>query len=297
MDLHLMVTEQSNPKTSELDAMSLAKALSVMNYEDQQVALSIQPHLPTIQIVIEHVIASFQQGGRLLYVGAGTSGRIGLMDAVECPPTFGTPFSQVQGLMAGGDNAFIKAKEGAEDDEAAGQQDLINVQLTAKDVVIGIAASGRTPYVIGAMKYAKSIGAHVFAIANNNQSKIGALADTAIEVECGPEVLTGSTRLKAGTAQKMICNMISTLSMVGIGKVYKNYMVDVQQSNKKLEERAIGIIQNATGVDRATASKALAASSNVPKVAIVMILADCGAQEAQTRLHKANGFVRQAILR
>jgi N-acetylmuramic acid 6-phosphate etherase len=297
MNLTKMTTEQSNPKTAELDAMSLAKALSVMNYEDQQVALSIQPTLPTIQKVIEHVIASFQQGGRLLYVGAGTSGRIGLMDAVECPPTFGTPFSQVQGIMAGGDGAFVKAKEGAEDDEIEGKEDLVKIQVSAKDVVIGIAASGRTPYVIGAMNHAKSVGAKVFAIANNTHSAIGSIADIAIEVECGPEVLTGSTRLKAGTSQKMICNMISTLSMVGIGKVYKNFMVDVQQSNKKLEERAIGIIQNATGVERATASKALAASNNTPKVAIVMILADCGAEEAHTRLTKANGFVRQAMLR
>lgn len=295
MNLQHMRTENSNPKTANLDAISVREALTLMNEEDQTVALSVKEVLPDIEQVVLKVISAFREGGRLIYIGAGTSGRIGLMDAVECPPTFGTPFDMVRGLIAGGDNAFVTAVEGAEDSETMGVEDLKRLNLSSKDVVIGIAASGRTPYVIEAMKYASSIGATVAAVSNNKGSKIGALADIAIEVDCGPEVLTGSTRLKAGTSQKMILNMISTISMVGIGKVYQNLMVDVLQSNKKLEARAISIIQQATGADETLAISTLRASHNQPKVAIVMILCDCSYGEARDRLAQANGFVRDAI--
>jgi N-acetylmuramic acid 6-phosphate etherase len=295
MNLQQMKTENSNPKSTNLDAMSVREALLLMNEEDQGVALAVKKVLPEIEQVVQFVIDSFRQGGRLIYIGAGTSGRIGLMDAVECPPTFGTPFDMVRGLIAGGDNAFVTAVEGAEDSETMGVDDLKRINLSNKDVVIGIAASGRTPYVISAMKYAKSVGAKVAAVSNNQHSKIGALAEVAIEVDCGPEVLTGSTRLKAGTSQKMILNMISTISMVGIGKVYKNLMVDVLQSNKKLEARAISMISQATGADESLAESTLRASHNQPKVAIVMILCDCSYGEARDRLAQANGFVRDAI--
>jgi N-acetylmuramic acid 6-phosphate etherase len=295
MNLHQMRTENSNPKTANLDAISVREVLTLMNEEDQTVALAVKEVLPEIEQVVLKVISAFREGGRLIYIGAGTSGRIGLMDAVECPPTFGTPFDMVRGLIAGGDNAFVTAVEGAEDSETMGVEDLKRLSVSNKDVLIGIAASGRTPYVIEAMKYAKSVGAVVAAVSNNLGSKIGALADIAIEVDCGPEVLTGSTRLKAGTSQKMILNMISTTSMVGIGKVYKNLMVDVLQSNKKLEARAISIIQQATGADESLAISTLRASHNQPKVAIVMILCDCSYGEARDRLAQAHGFVRDAI--
>lgn len=295
MNLQQMTTEKSNPKSSNLDSLTTFDALTIMNQEDHEVAVAVKAVLPEIEQVIANVINAFQQGGRLIYIGAGTSGRIGLMDAVECPPTFGTSFDMVRGLIAGGDNAFISAVEGAEDSETMGVDDLKRINFSGKDVLIGIAASGRTPYVIAAMNHAKSLGAFVAAISNNKQSKIGAIADVAIEADCGPEILTGSTRLKAGSSQKMILNMISTLSMVGIGKAYKNYMVDVLQSNKKLEARAVNMICAATGAEEPLAIRTLSASHNQPKVAIVMILLDCDYGEARDRLSKANGFVRDAI--
>jgi N-acetylmuramic acid 6-phosphate etherase len=295
MNLHQMTTEKSNPRSEHLDSLSIREALTIMNQEDHEVAKAVKLVLPEIEQVIQHVIHAFQQGGRLIYIGAGTSGRIGLMDAVECPPTFGTPFDMVRGLIAGGDHAFISAVEGAEDSETMGVDDLKRIGFTGNDVLIGIAASGRTPYVIAAMHYARSLGSFVAAVSNNKNSKIGAVADVAIEADVGPEVLTGSTRLKAGSSQKMILNMISTLSMVGIGKAYKNYMVDVLQSNKKLQARAVNMICAATGAEEPLALRTLSASHNQPKVAIVMILLDCDYGEARDRLAKAKGFVRDAI--
>ena len=229
-------------------------------------------------------------------MGAGTSGRLGVLDAVECPPTFGTDPSQVVALIAGGEKAFVKAVEGAEDSESLGREDLQNIQLSSKDIVIGIAASGRTPYVISGINYAKEIGCTTVGIACNKNSKVGQAADIAIEAVVGPEIVTGSTRLKAGTAQKMILNMISTISMVGIGKIYKNLMVDVQQTNLKLESRAINIVMKATGVNREQAKTALDAANGSVKIAITMILLNCDAQAAKLNLNKLmDSFEKQSI--
>ncbi len=290
-----LTTERRNSKTQNLDQMSVLEFCQVMNEEDRNVPLAIEKALPEIVKAIEVIVAAYQKGGRLIYTGAGTSGRMGLMDAVECVPTFGVPDTLVVGLIAGGEKAFIRAVEGAEDSEALGIQDLKDLALTSKDVVVGIAASGRTPYVIAGLEYANSIGAETVAVACNLNSKIGQVAKIAIEVDAGSEVLTGSTRLKAGTAQKLILNMLSTGSMVFNGKVYKNLMVDVLMTNKKLEERGRRIIMEATGVDFETANRYLLEAGNHPKTAIVMILKDCSREVATEALEKSGGFVRKAI--
>lgn len=244
---------------------------------------------------MEWAIASLEAGGRVFYTGAGTSGRLGVLDAAECPPTFGVSPDRIVGLIAGGEAAFLKAVEGAEDSRELGRGDLAAHKLERRDLVIGIAASGRTPYVLGALAYAREIGCRTAAISCNAGSEIGKAADLAVEVVVGPEVLTGSTRLKAGTAQKLILNMISTASMVGVGKAYQNLMVDVMQTNEKLHRRAEKIVMEATGVDRETAREKISAAGGSVKTAITMILAGCGAQEAADRLEKARGHVREAI--
>ncbi|MES9682503.1 N-acetylmuramic acid 6-phosphate etherase [Bacillus sp. AFS001701] len=293
--LENLTTEIRNNRTSNLDQLSVDEFLNIMNEEDQKVALAVREQIPMISNVVQLVVEAFQNGGRLIYTGAGTSGRIGLLDAVECPPTFGTNPSEVIGLIAGGERAFIKAVEGAEDSEELGKEDLLRISLTKNDIVIGIAASGRTPYVIGALKYANEIGAKTVAIACNKGSKIGEVALQKIEVDNGPEVLTGSTRLKAGTSQKLICNMISTASMIGIGKVYKNLMVDLQLTNSKLIDRAKRIIVEATGCDYETASNYLLKANNQTKVAIVMILTGMNYDEAMISLNKASGFISKVV--
>jgi N-acetylmuramic acid 6-phosphate etherase len=293
--LNNLTTEQVNSRTVDLDAMPILKALEVMNDEDSKVTEAVREQLPNIEKAIVAVIESFRKGGRLIYIGAGTSGRLGLLDAVECPPTFGTPPSMVVGLLAGGVGAFAQAVEYAEDSTTLGVEDLRSIGLTADDMVIGIAASGRTPYVVSALKYASELGCKTAAIACTKPSLIGEVADIAIEVVVGPEVLTGSTRLKAGTAQKMVLNMISTLSMVGIGKVYKNLMVDVQLTNQKLRSRAENIIMSATGADRETADKMLQAANGSVKLAIVMILLDKDAATASKILDSVDGHIRKAI--
>lgn len=295
IDLRNMSTEQTNPNTENLDLMSIREALITMNEEDHKVPQAVKEVIPQIEQAVAAVINAFNNGGRLVYMGAGTSGRLGVLDAVECPPTFGTDPSQVVPLIAGGDKAFVKAVEGAEDSETLGVEDLKGIQLTDKDVVVGIAASGRTPYVIGGLNYAKSIGCTTVGIACNKNSKVGQAADIAIEAVVGPEVVTGSTRLKAGTAQKLILNMISTISMVGIGKVYKNLMVDVQQTNLKLETRAVNIVMQATNVDQEKAKNALEQAGGSVKVAITMILLNCDADMAKEKLKQANGFIRKTI--
>lgn len=297
MELNLtgMTTEKRNPRTMQLDTMSELEIVTTMNEEDARVPLAIAKKLPQIAQAAHWAAEAFEQGGRLFYMGAGTSGRLGVLDAAECPPTFGVAPGMVVGLIAGGEQAFLKAVEGAEDDRALGQSDLEAHDLTAKDVVIGIAASGRTPYVLGGLAYAKSVGCRTAAIACNTGSEIGRAADLAIEVEVGPEVLTGSTRLKSGTAQKLILNMISTASMVRTGKVYQNLMVDVMQNNEKLHTRAENIVIDATGVTRPEARSAIDAAGGSVKVAITMLLADCSADEARSRLEKAGGHVRAAI--
>jgi len=293
--LEKLATERRNQRTMELDDMTVEEILTVMNEEDQSVAGVIRQEIPVIQQVVNRVIQSFQAGGRLIYIGAGTSGRLGVLDAAECVPTFGVSPKMVVGLIAGGERALIKAVEGAEDSKTLAVEDLQALQLTTNDTVIGIAASGRTPYVIGGLDYAREIGAVTAALSCNKESIISQHADLRIEVETGPEVLTGSTRLKAGTAQKLVLNMISTAAMIGVGKVYQNLMVDVQSTNEKLEVRAKRMIVEATGVDLETAARYFTSANGHVKTAIVMILADVSYPEAVERLQRAHGFVRDAL--
>ncbi|ACB60804.1 glucokinase regulatory-like protein [Exiguobacterium sibiricum 255-15] len=293
--LEKLATERRNQRTMELDDMTVEEILTVMNEEDQSVAGVIRQEIPVIQQVVAQVIQSFQAGGRLIYIGAGTSGRLGVLDAAECVPTFGVSPKMVVGLIAGGERALIKAVEGAEDSKTLAVEDLQALKVNANDTVIGIAASGRTPYVIGGLDYAREIGAATAALSCNKDAVISQHADLRIEVETGPEVLTGSTRLKAGTAQKLVLNMISTAAMIGIGKVYQNLMVDVQSTNEKLEIRAKRMIVEATGVDLETAARYFTSANGHVKTAIVMILADVSYPEAVERLQRAHGFVRDAL--
>jgi N-acetylmuramic acid 6-phosphate etherase len=266
-----------------------------MKKEDENVVNAVKEVVPEVAKAIELATDSLKRGGRLIYIGAGTSGRVGVLDAAECPPTFGVSDKLVVGLIAGGEQAFLKAIEGAEDSHTLCQQELEKINLSDKDTVVGLAASGRTPYVIYGLKFANSIGAHTIAISCNKGSEISKEAKVAIEPVVGPEVLTGSTRLKSGTAQKMILNMISTGSMIGIGKVYKNLMVDVQQTNEKLVVRAQNIAMEATGCTRDEAKEALAQADGSVKVAIVMILKNCDAASARDSLEKSQGKVREAL--
>lgn len=297
MELNLkgMTTETRNKCTMNLDTMTPLEIVTAMNKEDEKVPQAIASMLPQIAQAVTWASQAVKNNHRIFYVGAGTSGRLGVLDAAECPPTFGVSADVVVGLIAGGEKAFIHAVEGAEDDVQLGKTDLINNNLSKEDVVIGIAASGRTPYVIGALEYANQVGCHTVAISCNENSQVGKAAELAIEVVVGPEVLTGSTRLKAGTAQKLILNMISTATMVQVGKAYQNLMVDVMQTNEKLHVRAENIVIEATGVDRDIAKKNIQEANGNVKTAITMILANCSAQEAKQRLEKAEGHVRQAI--
>ena len=295
LNLKNMSTETRNQNTMNLDIMSPLEVVTVMNQEDARVPEAIKPALPNIAQCVTWAIESIEAGGRIVYMGAGTSGRLGVLDAVECPPTFGVAPEVVVGLIAGGEKAFVKAVEGAEDSRQLGHDDLVNIGLEKRDIVIGIAASGRTPYVLGGLAYAQEVGCHTVAISCNPGSAIGQAAELAIEVVPGPEVLTGSTRLKSGTCQKLILNMISTATMVGCGKAYQNLMVDVMQTNEKLVVRAQNIVMEATGCDRETAAEKIAIASGNAKTAITMILADCGLEEARERLAKAKGHVREAI--
>lgn len=295
MDLNQMMTESRNPNTMDLDQMSALEIVTAMNREDHKVPEAIQAILPQIAATVEMVETAFRNGGRLFYLGAGTSGRLGVLDASECPPTFGVAPGMVVGLIAGGDRALRFPIEGAEDDRALGKQDLMEHDLHDRDVVIGIAASGRTPYVLGALEYARSLGCKTAAIACNADSAVGHAADIAIEAQVGPEVLTGSTRLKAGTAQKMILNMITTGAMVRIGKAYENLMVDVVQSNEKLRTRAENIVMTATGVTRSEARSTIDAAGCRVKLAITMILTGQSAEQAEKQLEQAGGRVRDAL--
>ena len=295
LNLKSMSTETRNQNTMNLDTMTPLEVITVMNQEDAKVPEAIKPALPNIAQCVSWAIESIEAGGRIVYMGAGTSGRLGVLDAVECPPTFGVAPEVVVGLIAGGEKAFVKAVEGAEDSRQLGHDDLVDIGLQKRDIVIGIAASGRTPYVLGGLAYAQEVGCHTVAISCNPGSAIGQAAELAIEVVPGPEVLTGSTRLKSGTCQKLILNMISTATMVGCGKAYQNLMVDVMQTNEKLVVRAQNIVMEATGCDRETATEKIAIAGGSAKTAITMILADCTLEEAQERLAKAKGHVREAI--
>lgn len=294
IDLDKLTTERRNSDTFDLDQMTVAEALEKMNREDYKVAEAVKKQLPAIQPVIEAAVAAFEKGGRLIYMGAGTSGRLGVLDAAECVPTFGVDPGLVVGLIAGGQKAMTVAVEGAEDNPDLGKADLQKLELTSKDLVIGIAASGRTPYVIGGLDYASQTGAATASIACNPDAEISQHAAFPVEVDCGPEFLTGSTRLKAGSAQKMILNMISTIAMIGIGKVYNNLMVDVRPTNEKLVERSKRIIMEATDADYNTAAAYFEAADKNVKLAIVMLLTGAPKAEAKKRLQAAKGFVRKA---
>lgn len=295
VDLSRMSTEQVNPNTTELSSMSIREAIEVINRENYNAVSCIEPQYEMLERVIEVTSQALEQGGRIIYMGAGTSGRIGLLDAVECPPTFGVDYNTVIGLIAGGDNAFVKAVEGAEDSPKLGAEVLKKIGLSEKDVVIGLAASGRTPYVIGGLKYAKEAGAKYCAVVCNKDSEISRICPMTIEAEPGAEVLTGSTRLKAGTTTKLILNMISTISMIRIGKIYKNYMVDVKMSNEKLIARGTNIVSAVTGCSREEAKKALAESDGGVRTAIVMILLGCGKEEADSALKTVNGRIQNLV--
>lgn len=296
-DLHLasLATETPNPRTEDLDALSTLDVLRLMNEEDRTVAPAVGRALPSIARAVEVIVAARDRGGRLVYVGAGTSGRLGLLDAVECPPTFGTGPDEVLGLIAGGRGAFGVAVEGAEDDTALAVADLEAVGLGPADVVVGLAASGRTPYVIAALQHARAVGAGTVSVSCNLDAPVSVVADVSIEVDTGPEVITGSTRLKAGTAQKMVCNMLSSAAMVRTGKVYGNLMVDVRPTNAKLVDRARRIVETAAHVGQQPAADALQAAGGHAKTAIVMLLGGYSSAEAHARLEEHGGRVREAV--
>lgn len=295
--LNQLITEQRNPNSMQLDSLSAQELVALINREDQQVALAVEKCLPQIASAVEKIVTAFERGGRLVYVGAGTSGRLGVLDASECPPTYGVQPEMVVGLIAGGDHALRHPIEGAEDNVQQGQADLEEIDFSARDVLVGIAASGRTPYVLGALNYAKQLGATTVSIASNPKSKMAEVADIAIETVVGPEVLTGSSRMKSGTAQKLVLNMLTTASMVLIGKCYQNLMVDVQASNEKLKARALKIVMEATECDNETAANVLAKANGQVKLAILMQLSGLDALEAQSLLDKSNGKLRQALIK
>lgn len=295
IDLTSMITESRNPASADIDSLPTLDMLRVINREDQTVALAVEKTLPQVAQVVDAVAQAFRLGGRLIYMGAGTSGRLGILDASECPPTFGTPAEQVVGLIAGGHKAILKAVENAEDNRELAVSDLKALNFNEKDVLVGIAASGRTPYVLGGMEYALSLGAMVAAVSCNPDSEMSRLAGIAITPVVGPEVITGSSRMKAGTAQKLILNMITTGAMIRSGKVYGNLMADVEATNAKLVERQKRIVMAATECDRATAEQALAACDGHCKTAIVMILAQLSAGDAKALLAQHQGFIRDAL--
>lgn len=295
IDLISLVTESRNSKSESIDTLSTFELLKVINNEDKKVAVAVEQTLPAITQVVDAVALAFSRGGRLIYSGAGTSGRLGILDASECPPTFGSKPEQVVGLIAGGHRAILKAVENAEDNAALGATDLQALNVNKSDVLVGIAASGRTPYVIGAMQYALSQGATVACISCNDNSPMTKLAEIAITPIVGAEVLTGSSRLKAGTAQKLVLNMITTGAMIKTGKVFGNLMVDVEATNAKLVQRQKNIVVQATDCSFDVAERALSACDFHCKSAIVMILLDIDAVKAKQALAKVNGFIRAAL--
>ena len=291
-----LATEQRNPASMDIDSKSTIEILKIINDEDKKVPFAVEKELPYIAEAVDILVEAFKKGGRLIYVGAGTSGRLGILDASECPPTYGTPPEMVQGLIAGGYQAIRKAVEGAEDYEENGAKDIEESNVNEKDVVCGIAASKRTPYVIGAIKKAKELGAKtLFVTCVPRETFDVPFVDVAICPYVGPEVIMGSTRMKSGTAQKLVLNMLTTASMIRLGKVYENMMIDLQMTNKKLVERSKRVVMTVTNVDYDTAEKVLKEAGGHVKTALVMILANVDVEEARKRLEKANGFVRYAI--
>ncbi|MDE4013449.1 N-acetylmuramic acid 6-phosphate etherase [Glaesserella parasuis] len=286
-----LITEQRNPNSMQIDTLSAYEIVQIINNEDKQVPLVIEKVLPQIAQAVEKIVEAFQQGGRLVYIGAGTSGRLGVLDASECPPTFGVSPEMVKGIIAGGERALRHPIEGAEDNKEAGKQDLQAVEFSQKDVLVGIAARGRTPYVLGALAYAKQLGATTVSIASNPNSAMSQIADIVIDTVVGAEVLTGSSRMKSGTAQKLVLNMLTTASMILIGKCYQNLMVDVQASNQKLVARAIRIVMQATECSREIAETTLVLAENNAKLAIMMILADLDKDGAEQLLSQQQGKI------
>ena len=293
--LQTLTTEKRNPRTLGIDTAPLDEVLRLLHEEDQRAVDAVTPELPYVAQAVEIVEDAFRNGGRLFYVGAGTSGRLGVLDAAECPPTFGTPPELVQGLIAGGREAMFKAQEGAEDHESNGADAIDAAGVTPADVVCGIAASRRTPYVVGAVARAREIGARTLFVTCNPRSQFTLDVDVAICPDVGPEPIMGSTRMKSGTATKLILNMISTATMIRLGKVYENMMVDLQMTNQKLVERSKKIVMTVTGVDYDTAAKTLEGADGHVKTALVMLLADVDAETARGRIERAHGFVRHAI--
>lgn len=294
-ELDGLVSEARNPRTDRLDRMSAIELVQAMNEEDRTVAVAVAKVLPEVAVAVERIVTAFGEGGRLVYAGAGTSGRLGVLDASECPPTFGVDASMVVGLIAGGDHALRHAVEGAEDDEAAAVADLQRITLSGKDVLVGLAASGRTPYAASALRYARSLGATAIAVTCNPGSPITNEADISIAPEVGPEVLAGSTRLKSGTAQKLILNMLTTASMVQMGKAFGNLMVDLRASNEKLRARAVRIVAQTTGCSIAEAGEALVDAGHDTKLAIFVRLSGLTPPEAKARLADAGGILRVAL--
>ena len=293
--LSTLITEQRNPNSMNVDRLSALEIVQLMNEEDKQVPLAIEKCLPQIAQAVERIVTAFQQGGRLVYIGAGTSGRLGVLDASECPPTFGVSPEMVKGIIAGGERALRYPIEGAEDSKAQALVDLQTIQCSSKDVLVGIAASGRTPYVIGALEYAKRLGSVTVSIASNPNSAMANIVDIAIDTVVGPEVLTGSSRLKSGTAQKLVLNMLTTTSMIFMRKCYQNLMVDVQASNEKLKARAIRIVMQATDCDKALAEETLKQADQNAKLAIMMILSGLDRAQAEALLEKHQGKLQLAL--
>lgn len=301
--LQKLTTEQRNPASMDIDARTVDEILNIITDEDRRVPVAVKSQIPFIVKAVDHAVRAFKQGGRLIYVGAGTSGRLGVLDAVECPPTYGTDPEMVQGMIAGGEKAMFRAQEGAEDKEEFGAEDIDKQKVSKKDVVCGIAASMRTPYVIGAIKRAKERGAATIYVTTNPRSKfespefaeLARAVDVAICPEVGPEIVMGSTRMKSGTAQKLVLNMITTAAMIRLGKVYENMMIDLQMTNQKLKERAKRVVMTITNVSYEEAAEFLERADGHVKTALVMIKARVSKADAQERLKKADGFVRAAI--
>lgn len=295
INLEQLVTEGVNENTNNIDKVSTLEMLTMINEEDKKVAFEVQKELPNIAKAVDEIARAFEKGGRLIYIGAGTSGRLGILDASECPPTYGVPENMVHAIIAGGHEAIFRAKEGAEDSLELCEEDLKNINFSADDVLVGLAASGRTPYVIGGLKYAKELGAVTVGVTCNPNSEISKLADISIAPVVGPEVITGSTRMKSGTAQKMVLNMLTTGSMIKIGKVFNNLMVDVKASNEKLVERAKRIVSLATGVTRERATEVLEQTSYNVKLSILMIESGFSRQDASDLLEKHKGYISKAL--
>lgn len=295
--LSQMMTEQRNPRSLNIDCMTAIDIVQLINQEDLLVAKAVEKCLPHIAEAVEKIEHAFTNGGRLVYIGAGTSGRLGILDASECPPTYGVPPEMVVGIIAGGEQALRHPVEGAEDNYEQGKADLQAVDFCEKDVLVGIAASGRTPYVIGALEYGKSLGTITVSITSNAGCAMSQIADIAIETVVGAEVLTGSSRMKSGTAQKLVLNMLTTASMIRIGKCYQNLMVDVQASNEKLKARAVKIVMEATDCTKEIAETTLLQAGNHAKLAILMILANVDKFQAEKMLAETQGKLRQALQR